>query len=481
MSSVFPSWPYGLGNNEITINQEKYHRSRAIHFKDPWALVARKMIFDSLFQNPPVFYRNGIKMELQEEFERVVQNEWVGFSKDSIDEYYTRGIIPIIIKETENGIMYPAVVKDIHYITQKYNRKLEKYVYKLYRIKGKDGNMFHEGKWDKKVQILSGFGYDPLPDGDIISPVSVLLSEQTFISSIRDMNLSQEIRRTNPVLLIETDKEQLDKGEIYASYADGDRAQALEEDRFIMNKAEVKSVKEQERIFKEGIKQDFPNTAEHMNLFQPFQPLPYGYKASRNANPPPRTDFLELNKAYQETVCSVYGVPKSMIGESNRSNGLSQGMKNNRDSFFQTTSYLKKILSSILERVYNCIFSEEECQFLTDDIVSSGRKYNKSEIWKIAEENRVRIEFPILPLDDHNGLFTKYIIGTIDWETYEDTTNKISGISDHGKKRNNSKGLSDREKNTIAYAMKESILKDTPFKLPNQPKEPKTKKQKTDS
>lgn len=170
-------------------------------------------------------------------------------------------------------------------------------------------------------------------------------------------------------------------------------------------------------------------------------------------------------KSYQEELCAVYGIPRSMIGESDR-NGLSAGVKNNRDVFFQTISRLSKNLSAILEKMYVCMFSEEECQFLVDESLEKIGKNNltKTMVKKIVDSNRVHIEFPILPHETQEGLLTKYILDVIDFPTFANYSTQLSGMPDHGTFKD-AKGLSDQEKKTVAFNLKTSILKGTGFSI----------------
>lgn len=241
------------------------------------------------------------------------------------------------------------------------------------------------------------------------SVVAKILPRLLFLKQLRESCVDMELRRSDPHVYAEV-KDQSSgnrtEGVDYDFYADAGASEARDDMQYSRNKSAVQMLNKQKELYEEymGRAAAVKATRKLDNVVS----LPSGQHVVNPQMTTGRSDLVNLHKIIQEEVCSVIGVPRSMMfADSGIHRGDSEGIHN---SFMHTLLWYKKKLGVMLSDIYNKIFTEK--------IMSEVDFSKQKDVYEAKKKHKVQAFFPITPFVPNSELRALYEQGVISWDAY---------------------------------------------------------------
>lgn len=393
----------------------------------------------SIFDSGPEFYWNSQPIQPRREFQQIIDRYWKEFCKNVIDWIMIAGIVPIAFEKVDKNYI-PIVPKG--QITLDYNIQMVykggRVIYQYVKLRSRKTGEKITPRVDKKVTILSGFGWDPMENGKIKSIVSSIISADYFISMIIQYTLRAEFNRSDPELVTEVTNETMGLNiPQYGHFGDWDQTQYQEQSRYRLNTTEVMAVMEQQRQIVDATPSPTLNAMGEPMIDRykkqsqdNVRNLPVNHKLTRQNMPESRSDLVPLIKHYEGIICMSYRVPRTYLIADD---GMSEtSVRLTQDTYSKTINSWKNILSGILTNVYNFLY-------YSDDIKSALGIYtdlelndmNEEQLFDKSQDPRVTIGFSLIPTDSSEGLLQKYTLGLIDWDNFQQMSMLMGGYPNH--------------------------------------------------
>jgi hypothetical protein len=416
------------GFNQALVDDVAYKMCKDLHRTNPWAKNCVRVLRDFLFQYGIAIYWGGKPIQLTKEFKRTIERYWIPFAVDVIEEICTRGIVPVILSEVEEGVYIPVVPKSPHVIRTYVDPQTDMQKFAYYRLYSrKTGQPLKEPKLDKKVMIFSGYGFDPSMNGTICSLVSSILKTDAMMTYIDTLVLKGEKKRADPQLVVERPDHGAGDPSGGTYFRIGDATQAAAVARSQKQYYDTMLGIDQTEEYNSLVLHSLGLYPEVKEKADPPRDLPIGSKLVHQILPQSRTDWTELHKEVQEVICSAYGVPRSILNDAGRS--AYTGMKATEDTLIRTVLNWRRILSDILTEVYHCIYSPADCEYMLET-KGKGNPLNvkDEEMRQLAQSNNVIVTLPIAPQTTQGALLTKYVLGFIDYPTLKEYSLKADNL-----------------------------------------------------
>lgn len=312
-----------LNSNERDVDVNTWHMCKDVHHNNHIASTCRSMSIDSIFQYGIKFYWKGQKIKLSREFEAIVAKYWYNFGVSSYDYICTLGLVPVRLSKipgTQDRV--PVVVAGImgydFRITVRVDHKTGLKVFQFYRLRNKKNGQIIQPTLDRKVTIMSDFGYDPDETGKLTSIVASILVNNYFLNRIRYFTLRAENNRSDPTIFTEVPENvaPVKPSDYYDFYGDRDRAGSEAQGRYQLNVQEIIQAHENQKMIQEY--NDTENGESGDQLYKKQQrgniyTLPIGHRVARHDLPESRNDWNELNRHEENIIASAYQVPRSLI------------------------------------------------------------------------------------------------------------------------------------------------------------------------
>ena len=120
-------------------------------------------------------------------------------------------------------------------------------------------------------------------------------------------------------------------------------------------------------------------------------------------------------KTFQDVVCGVMGIPKSLMMADTPHKSDEEGT---HQTLKKTILTWKNNLQSICEQLYSLIYAEDIKNQLMKAIGKKRKKTRVQDVYALKKKLKVEIVFPIAPFLSHNELYIHYQRGVISWDTY---------------------------------------------------------------
>jgi hypothetical protein len=361
--------------------------------------MCRQMINTHLLNNGITFCKNGCRgkaVKVDAELEELIDDKWIPFCSDAIDCILCFGFVVVSYQDK-----YPSVLKLGTY-RLKVNVIDNQYEWQVMEVNDADQPM-------ENVEVFNHFGLEPRIDGNMTSVVAKILPRLLFLKQLRESCVDMEIRRSDPHVYAEV-KDQSSgnrtEGVDYDFYADAGASEARDDMQYSRNKTAVQMLNKQKELYEEymGRAAAVKATRKLDNVVS----LPSGQHVVNPQMTTGRSDLVNLHKIIQEEVCSVIGVPRSMMfADSGIHRGDSEGIHN---SFMHTLLWYKKKLGVMLSDIYNKIFTEK--------IMSEVDFSKQKDVYEAKRKHKVQAFFPITPFVPNSELRTLYEQGVISWDAY---------------------------------------------------------------
>ena len=411
-------------------------RMNYLFFADQQVYMCRNVLLNKVLENSITICSN--KKECKDL--QIEQNEmdkiWIPFCKDIVDSIMMLGIVAVRFRKEDNMPYVPkAGTYTIHVVTT---------VSGISRYELHD--MDNPNEQVPNSIVLSGFGYDPRANGSLKSMIKTLEPTMLFIHRLSDAALQAEETRCNPPILVERKEKATEakEGLEFDFYLDSDNLKSNLSAQYRRDENAVKQLERQRMLFASAIQgvdgSSAKNTSKAMNN---IVPLPNEYHFSTSVDPSGRNDYVQICRMASETICSILGVPRSMIISDNVVRGDVDG---SHDVFKNSCMNWKNILGSILTAVYRRINMEKEANRLKK--LSKKRKRNE-DVDNFAKQQMVEVIVPVTPYISNEELKDLYLHKVITWSIYKEYTLRNASLPLDMLKNNEKDPWSDDDKKEL--------------------------------
>lgn len=358
--------------------------------KDPTLNMCETMILHHLQKNGIQFEKNKRIIKPPPDIQDVFQEYWEPFIGECLHSALCLGFVVVTILEDDTGRSYPSVViphlYELHFTIQ--NNKYEYWLTSPYVDLD-------------KTYIYTNFGMNPLPSGEIVSPVSRIMNHCRFLKELRFTTIIMEKNKSNPDYFsetVDTNKER-HEGIDYDFYADASVEDPGADMQFDRSKKNVDVLMKQQELYHQYMGESSKQVKNLRNITQ----LPTGQHVVPTSQNTGRQDITQLHKVIQEEICSSMGVPRAlMIGDSlfkSDTDGVT-------DAFKHTVLAWKKKLGYVFTDLYQKLYVDLKDLKVTKNIFTSKKKY------------QIVVTFPVHPNVTFEELDYLYHAGIIGWDTY---------------------------------------------------------------
>lgn len=377
--------------DEMTYLYNSFHNS-------PLLQMCRQMIKTHLLSNGIEFTKSGKeKITLNAEMEAMVDERWIPFCSDAIDSILCFGFCVVCYEGN-----YPSVMKQGTY-RLKVDIDKNEYVWHVLAVDEADAEI-------PNTEVYNIFGMEPRIDGKMTSPVAKVLPRLLFLKRLRETCVDMELRRANPYVYSEikesTNTQRLE-GVDYDFYADAGANETRDDMQFSRNKSAVQMLEKQKELYEQymGRRSAVQAQAKLNNVVQ----MPMGHHVVNPQMTTGRTDLVNVHKLVQEEVCSVIGVPRSMMFAD--SGGIHrQDDEGIHHSFMHTLLWYKKKLGVMLSDIYNKLYTEDIMKHIDFD--------KETNVYEARKKHKIEVFFPVTPFIPNEQLRLLYEQGVISWDSY---------------------------------------------------------------
>lgn len=203
-----------------------------------------------------------------------------------------------------------------------------------------------------------------------------LIKEQEFIELIRLFELrSASVRSLPPII---TEAEPADIGKLREQVADlyapdgSDKLQGRHNFDISFNTSELVAANIQDEQYREyrnemvteHHKIEVSQGRRILTTIPQHIPLPIGRRHVDHRVPESNTTILDAQRMLQDQICSVYGVPRSVVSSEHGHHTIASAT-NVTQTLNHTVSMWQKLLSHILTNVYQDMYGKADCEETT--------------------------------------------------------------------------------------------------------------------
>ena len=386
--------------------QEIVAASKFLH-KTPMVYTCRNILHQHLFGNGILFGHRRGRIRPDPHMQEIMTDFWLPFCKDMLDAVLTLGIVPIRILKLDDGLCVPIVLEpECAQIKMTYA-----YGIRDYKI------MDHQQEEVPDTFILDTFGFSPTMNGDIKSVVCNLIPQIKYINMMMGTALTMEQKRTEPIILTEAVDTKVDnvEGINYDYYADGDMQDTSDKNKFNRNRSNIAQLAHQQAMYDQFFSGG-PEPSTGSAVLDRVVTLPMGQRVVNRPTQTGRGDIVAQIKAFEDVVCGVMGVPRSLIMSDTPHKSDAEGT---HQTFQKTVMAWKSQIQSACEQIYNIVYADSiKSQLMTAMGKKRKRTNDIADVYALKKRLQVEIVFPISPFMGHEQLFSHYQRGVLPWDTY---------------------------------------------------------------
>lgn len=373
----------------------------------PMVYMCRNMIQHYLFCNGITFSHRRGRIRPDPHMQEIMNDYWLPFCKDMTDSILTMGIVVVRLINMQDGLTVPVVLEPgCCSIKMLYSYGVREYV-----------ALDEQNQEIPDTIVLDCFGHSPTSNGALTSVISNLMPEIQYMNIMRGTTLTMEQKRSNPVIITETVDTKTDKveGIQYDYYADGDMQDNSDRNKFTRNKSSVEQLAYQQQLYDNFFAGGAP-TSVGGNVLDNVVNLPLGQKIVNVAQQTGRGDIVAQTKSFQDIVCGVMGVPRSLLMSDTPHKSDAEGT---HQTFHKTVLWWKNKLQNACERIYNIVYAEDiKSQLMNAMGKKRKRDTSIADVYVLKKRLEVQVIFPVSPFMSNDELYAHYQRGVIPWDTY---------------------------------------------------------------
>ena len=392
----------------VCISKEDISKTHAMLRTCTAVSMCRNLIRNYLFSNGISFSHRRGRVKPDPHMQEIMNDYWMPFCEQLFDSVLAMGIAVVRFIDIADAARVPIVLEpNCVQIKMLYN-----YGVRTYAVLDDQMNAIPD------CMVLDFFGYSPTSSGRIQSMIATLAPEIHYINLLRGTSVRMEQNRADPPIMTEVVDTKIDNSEgvQYDYYADGDMQDNTDANKFRRNRSNIAHLKQQQAMYDSFFAGDTSTPSRGGNVLANVVTLPIGQKVVNRPAATGRTDLIAQIKNFQDVVCGIMGVPRSLIMADTRVGNDEDGT---HQTFHKTILWWKKNLQNACEYLYNIIYAEAiQGQLLKAMGKKRKRNADVTDVYALKKRLQVQITFPITPFMSNTELFNHYQRGVIPWEIY---------------------------------------------------------------
>lgn len=393
----------------ILLNRKELALATSFLRKTPMIYTCRNIIHHHLFGNGILFSHRRGRIRPDPHMQEIMTDYWLPFCKDVFDSVLAIGVAVVRIVQMEDGLRIPVVIDAMCCrIKMTYNFGVREYMV-----------MNDQQQEIPDSFVLDIFGYAPQYNGQLTSILCNLIPRIQFMNMLMGTSLTMEQKRANPVVMTEAVDIKADnvEGINYDYYADGDMQDTSDQNRFRRNRSNVAQLAHQQAMYDAFFSGSVAQPSTGASALDNVVTLPLG---QRIVNTPhqsaPLGAVVSMMKAHEDVLCSVMGVPRSLVMSDTPHKSDAEGT---HETFQKTLLCWKTHLQEACQQVYNLIYADSiKKQLINAMGKKRKRTANVADVYALKKRLQVEITFPISPFISHEQLFMHWQRGVVPWDTY---------------------------------------------------------------
>ena len=375
--------------------------------KTPMVYACRNVLHQHLFGNGILFGHRRGRIRPDPHMQEIMTDFWLPFCKDMLDSILTMGIVPIRFITLQDDLRVPVVLEpNCARIKMTYTYGVRSYI------------VLNEQQEEiPDTMVLDMFGYSPFSTGSVKSIVCNLIPQIKYINMMMGTTLTMERKRADPIIITEAVDTKVDnvEGINYDYYADGDMQDNSDQNKFNRNRSNVAQLAHQQTMYDHFFSGgQAPSTGSA--VLDNVVTLPMGQRVVNMPMQTGRGDLVAQVKVFEDIVCGVMGVPRSLIMSDTPHKSDSEGTHH---TFQKTIMAWKSNIQQACEQMYNVIYADAiKSQLMNAMGKKRKRKDEIADVYALKKRLQVEIHFPVSPFMSHEQLFTHYTRGVLPWDTY---------------------------------------------------------------
>jgi len=425
---------------ERSIDVVTAQKCYSVHHGNTFPSALRTIIIQMITEHEPQFVFNGaIARELFGEssvtlstaetdanFQDIVRNWWIPLSHDCYDEIMIAGIVVVRYHTLPTKDVVPVVLGshqlgNTHMITTRVDPKTTKTLFRVYKMMSADGEQLRPPQIDHEARVVSGFGWDPKPDGTLTSKISSILNFEEWMMRVFQLSLQAEYNVSRPTFVTERERDApaTDMSEI-DQFADFDRR--TNEGLFVRKAHDPHSTAYQKSVDPKKSAPVWLPREDRMDIRQSFVgntlPLPPGYRVAKPVMPERNAQLADWLRKYQEVVSVTYGLPRGMFIQDVGSHVTSDPVSINR-VLHRTMGMWNRHISRILTNAYRCIYHENDCNFMLGKVPVNKFPMKEEDLFKMSDTIAdVQVIVSMTPTIDDMRMKIGLLEKTVTWPEY---------------------------------------------------------------
>lgn len=391
----------------VFLNPKEIDLAHKFLHKTPMVYTCRNVLHQHLFGNGIIFGHRRGRIRPDPHMQEIMSDFWLPFCKDMLDSVLTIGVVPIRILSLQDGLRVPVVLDpNCAHIKMTYSYGIRQYIV-----------LDHQQEEIPDTMVLDTFGYSPFTSGSIKSVVCNLIPQIKYINMMMGTTLTMEQKRADPIILTEAVDTKVDsvEGINYDYYADGDMQDTSDQNKFQRNRSNVAQLAHQQTMY-DHFFSGGPDPSTGSAVLDNVVTLPMGQRVVNRPYQTGRGDLVAQIKAFEDVVCGVMGVPRSLIMSDTPHKSDAEGT---HQTFQKTVMAWKSTIQQACEQIYNIIYAESiKSQMMQAMGKKRKRKDDIADMYALKKRLQVEILFPVSPFMSHEQLFTHYQRGVLPWDTY---------------------------------------------------------------
>ena len=372
----------------------------------PILYMCRNIIHHQLFGNGIEFNHRRGRVKPDPHMQEIMSDHWLPCVKNAVDQVLAMGIIIVRLVDLEEGVRIPVLLEPAACRVKMFYRL----GLREYQVVDQQMNEI------PNTMVFDIFGHAPSYNGSLTSIVANLMPEIRFINTLRGTALVMEQKRADPILMTESVDTKVDnvEGVNYDFYADGDMQDSSANNKFTRNRHNVEALRYQQEAYDNFFAGGKPASVGG-NVLENMVNIPLGQRFINTPSQTGRGDVVNHLKTFQDTVCGVMGVPRTLMMSDTPHKSDAEGT---HQTFQKTILSWKKNMQNICEHLYSIIYAENIKQQLMKAMTKKRKRTDIGDVYVLKKRLQVEIVFPISPFLSHLDLYTHYQRGVITWDTY---------------------------------------------------------------
>lgn len=393
-------------DNGVTLQSQQMSFLTSVLRTTPIVYMCRNVIHHHLFGHGIEFAQHNGKIRPDPHMQEIMTDFWLPCCKQMVDSVLSYGFVVIRLVQLQHGLKVPVVIEpDGIRITMIYNLGIREYV-----VHDTQMNVIPE------TFVFDLFGHSPVMNGTFTSIVNNILPDIRYINTLRGTSLAMEQKRSNPIFITESVDTKNDnvEGVNYDFYADGDMQDNSSANKFNRDKHNVQALRHQQSLYDHFFTGGDPVSVGG-DVLSNLVNIPLGQRLIITPTQTGRGDIVAQIKTFQDVVCGVMGIPKSLLMADTPHKSDEEGT---HQTLKKTILSWKNNIQLVCEQIYSLIYADDIKKQLMKAIGKKRKKTRVQDVYALKKKLKVEIVFPIAPFLSHNELYIHYQRGVISWDTY---------------------------------------------------------------